>query len=518
MEDIPVTKDINNDNSILKRENVYLLGCTLLLGLLFNILFYGKALGISYPIFVISFYAVLLWNSRKMLKPKFDIGWLLTIPILALSSTYFIFSNPVFMVLNFLGIPVLIIAQTTLITGNNEFKWHSIGFIADIFWSMFVRMFANIFKPFILAGKLIGRKKGFQKHTNVIRVVIGLSISIPLVLIVTLLLSSADQVFSSFIDQVTGVFINVHINIGEFIVRAGLVIIICIVSFSYLWGLINPKYPGFYNLQNNKTSSKGIWDPVVILTILISINMIYVLFTVIQFSYLFGSLGNSLPHKLTYAEYARKGFFELIVVTLINLGFLLVNINLTKKGGPVLSKALNILNSLLIACTAIMLFSAHFRMSMYEETYGYTYLRLLTHAFMAFIAVLLLIALFKLWYEKTPLVKAYIIAALLSYMVVNYINIDALIAQNNINRYHKTHKIDTSYLTSLSYDATPSLVKLVKDKNKNVSVVIQNHLFSQKENLSKKHSWQSFNISKYRAKSVLSKYKLKYEAENLRER
>ncbi len=65
-----------------------------------------------------------------------------------------------------------------------------------------------------------------------------------------------------------------------------------------------------------------------------------------------------------------------------------------------------------------------------------------------------------------------------------------LIAQNNINRYYKTNRIDTSYLTCLSYDATPSLVKLVKDKNKNVSVVIQNHLFSQKDELSKK----SFNI------------------------
>jgi len=510
MEDLPVVKDVNIDKSIVRKENVYLLISTLLLGLLFNFLFFGKPLGVSYLIFTIGFYIVMMWNSRKVIVFKLTFGWLLTIPILALSSTYLIFYNNMFMFFNFMAIPVLIIVQTTLITGNNKHNWYVFMFITDIFYSMFVRMYVNVFKPFIIVTGLLSRKKVFQKHTKLFKIIIGLSISIPLMLIVVVLLTSADQVFGHFVNQIPNIFVN--INIGEFIVRALIVLFICIISFSYLWELLNPKFRANNDLQDKTIVSKGIWDPIIIVTILISINIIYVLFSVIQFSYLFGSLSNNLPAGLTYADYARKGFFELIVVTLINLSILLVNVNLTKKIDSIVDKAVVISNSLLIACTMIMLFSAHFRMSLYEEKYGYTYLRLLTHAFMVFIAALLLTALIKLWYEKISLLKVYIVIALLAYIIINFTNIDVLIARNNINRYNKTHQIDTSYLTCLSYDAVPSLVELLNDKNKNVAQDIENYLYNKKAELKRDKSWQSFNMSKYRAKQVLNKYKLKYKA------
>ena len=60
-------------------------------------------------------------------------------------------------------------------------------------------------------------------------------------------------------------------------------------------------------------------------------DLIYILFCVIQFSYLFGGTGNNLAPGYTFAEYARKGFFELIVVTIINLSILVGSINFVKK-------------------------------------------------------------------------------------------------------------------------------------------------------------------------------------------
>jgi len=104
-------------------------------------------------------------------------------------------------------------------------------------------------------------------------------------------------------------------------------------------------------------------------------------------------LNFGLPSDFTYAEYARRGFFELIAVTLINFSILLSCIGFARKGSKLIDRAVRILYSLLVACTLVMLFSAHFRMSLYEEAYGYTYLRMLTHAFMVFLFVLFLIAL-----------------------------------------------------------------------------------------------------------------------------
>ena len=139
------------DTLVVKKGDIYILICSVLLGVLFNILFYKKPLGISYPIFVIAFYVVFLWNLRHKIIFKFSFGWVLSIPIIALSFTYFIFSNKIFAAVNFLVIPILIIAQTLLINEENKHKWYDARFIKDIFYGMFNRALGNPSKPFVVA-------------------------------------------------------------------------------------------------------------------------------------------------------------------------------------------------------------------------------------------------------------------------------------------------------------------------------------------------------------------------------
>jgi len=78
--------------------------------------------------------------------------------------------------------------------------------------------------------------------------------------------------------------------------------------------------------------------PITVSTMLILIDLLYAFFIAIQFSYLFGSLRYGLPQNFTYAQYARKGFFELVAVTLINLIILLGAMNFTKASGSKLDK------------------------------------------------------------------------------------------------------------------------------------------------------------------------------------
>ncbi len=103
-EDKPYRDDPYRDN-LYSKENIWLLLFSLLLGLLFDLLFYGKPLGLSYPLYAIALYAVLLWNMRKNQQLKFSRTWLWGIPILALSLTYFFFSNEIFAFFNFLMVP-----------------------------------------------------------------------------------------------------------------------------------------------------------------------------------------------------------------------------------------------------------------------------------------------------------------------------------------------------------------------------------------------------------------------------
>ena len=235
------------------------------------------------------------------------------------------------------------------------------------------------------------------------------------------------------------------------------------------------------------------------------VNVVYILFCVIQFTYLFGGeeVIRSIP-DYTYAEYARRGFSELIVVTIINLSILLMGLHFTKNDVK-LDRLIRVLRCLLVLCTVIMLYSAHLRLKLYEEAYGYTYARIFAHTFIGFLFVLFLLTLYKLWRRELPLVKAFAIAALLAYTTLNYVNVDAIIARKNIDRYLGTGKIDLDYLQELSYDATPELTRLsVVDNGDMAGKKMEVFLRDKGAELRSESPWQSYNFSKAKAKRILS--------------
>lgn len=372
---------------------------------------------------------------------------------------------------------------------------------------MFVRTLNYVTKPFVLLSQIKKSKiKSDSKASTITKIIIGLLISFPLVMIVVALLCEADNVFEYWMDTIYRRFIN--INIVDFIVQLIIGLFISVIVFSYLWSLRIDKDKDFTRSIGDYFRVKKVWDPIIVLTVLTAVNLIYVVFTVIQFTYLFGSISSLLPEGVTYAEYARKGFFELVTVTVINVSILTGIINLTKVESRIINVILKIMNSCLVACTMVMLLSAHFRMSLYEQEYGYTYLRVFTHAFMLFIFAILVVTLIKVWKENFRLLKSYIVISIVAYLAINYFNVDVFIAENNLKRFYKdsSKTIDTHYLARLSNDAVPYMVELLDNENEEVATDIKKALKHRKKRLAGKNDWQSFNISDYRAKLVLDKY------------
>ena len=505
MEDILVVKDEHPKRIVVKKGDIIIIICSVLLGVLFNILFYKKPLGISYPMFVIAFYVVFLWNLRHKITFKLSFGWLLSIPIIALSFTYFIFSNQIFADLNFLMIPILIIVQTVLITEDNKHQWFDTRFIKDIIYGLFNRTLGNTLKPFVVGFSSIRIKESSEKYDVIKKVLMGVAISIPLFIVVITLLASADRVFQHFIDEISRSFGS--INLSDFSIQGVIVLLISMIVFSYIWSFLysNDSDQTQVQLGSINTNNRS-WDPIISITILSVINCVYLIFTMIQFGYMFDSINNALPPDFTYAEYARRGFFELLIVTLINFSLLLSSLSLTRKAGKLVTRTVRLLHSLLVLCTMVILTSAYLRMSLYETAYGYTYLRVLTHSFMVFLCVLFIIAFYKVWNERISLLKPYIVVSIIAYTMINFANIDVLITRNNIERYSQTGKLDTQYLRNLSYDSIPELVNLLDDEK--VSIDIKTSLVEKQEAIFKKKPWQTFNLSQYNAKRVLSQYKL----------
>ncbi|AHF07223.1 DUF4153 domain-containing protein [Desulfitobacterium metallireducens] len=503
MEQTRIQLTENQIEGLTNKKGITLLLGSLVLGLLFNFLFYRKSLGLSYPLYITALYTFLFWSIKKKPKLKLDFIGLLGISIIALSFTYFFFSSPFFHVLNFLLIPILVVAHTLLLTSNSRFKWFEASFFLDMLNGIFIRPLENCLKPFSLIISNTKRITILEKSTVMLKVLMGLILTIPLLIIIVPLLASADDVFHHFIDQIPNLF--QAINLSYFIPQFLIVTVVTCLVFSYIWSLFYSKPKFGKGISNLEILSPGKFlDPITVTTLLIVIDALYVFFIAIQFSYLFGSLTDSLPHDFTFAQYARKGFFELVDVTLINLVLLIGNMYFVKASGKKLDSVVRILNTILVMSTFIMLLSAHFRMSLYEDAYGFTYLRVLTHAFMGYLFVLFVVSFIKIWRQSIPLFKSFVVISIVAYTLLNYISVDKIIVKENITRYTEGKPIDVYYLTTLSYDAIPPLVEFM-DQTHDLSLItsFNNGLNNKKTMLNQETPWQSFNLSKYRAQESL---------------
>jgi hypothetical protein len=497
-------KSFNINNYLISRgrEDVTLVSLSLLAGIFFDYLFYGKELGLSYPVFVGFFLIIFFWLEKKKIK-ILNLKLVLLVPILLLSLTFFIFSNSFLAGLNFFIIPILIIGQTVLITENNNNQWYKLKFINDLAFNAIYKTFNNILKPVKIAFltlKVYFPELSSDKYSALKKIITGFIIAFPLLITVIVLLASADSIFNNSIESI-GTILG-RINLADSIPHLILIGMVSLIISGYLWSLVNSKKIEKVAFEPSVSAIK--WDPVITSTVLFLVDLVYILFSVIQFSYLFGGAASNPLPSFSYSEYARRGFFELVVVTLINLSILVSSINFVKKENKFTTNIVRFLLTIMIFSTGVMLYSAHFRMAIYEEVFGYTYLRLYVHVFMLMLFIWFLLSFYRVWKDGIQLAKLFLISALTVYTFLNYLNVDYLIAGNNVDRYQKTGKIDILYLEELSNDAIPHLLRLGKlSTNPNINNSLKNYLKDKRLKLNEESPWQSFNISRERARNLL---------------
>ncbi|REK71396.1 DUF4153 domain-containing protein [Paenibacillus paeoniae] len=487
-------------------NNMWLL--SILLGVLGQYLFVGRPAGVSVPIFVTLFY-LLFFYAMKGRMGGFDrwrgqsrMGWFLFAPIALLSITFVLFANDLFRTLNPIVLFILIVAQTMLLARGGSQPWHRPRFILEHIKQWLVTPFAHLTTPFHTMADWVNSRRDTSKARSVAgKVGFGLLLAAPLLFVVVLLLASADGIFMAWLNKLSSVFAggSVRIGVNRFIFAC----CVAIYVFCYLWGLLfqKRKVPDSSSAELTPDGDPKLrpgverdkFDPISAATVLVCVNVVYVLFAVIQFTYLFGAAEGLLPEGTAYAEYARRGFTELVIVALINIGILLVGLHFIGKGSALFERLRQAMLSILMGSTLVMLISAYSRLSLYEEVYGYTQMRLLVHGFMIFLGVLMAVAFVRIWYTRFSLAKIYIALAITSYVIMNFANIDARIAVNNSTRFEETGKIDMYYLNTLSADAAPALAKLWAKHPKYTQLedILKRY---EGEALERKH-WQSWNLS-----------------------
>jgi len=287
-------------------------------------------------------------------------------------------------------------------------------------------------------------------------------ITIPLLLLFGLLLASADTIFS---EMLGSAFDWLKFDIFDNLIPQILIILLLTwFGAAALWHALT-KSGKQLALQPDKPLFKPFLGMTETSIALISLNVLFASFLVVQFRYFFAGSANVSIDGFTYAEYARRGFFELVVVALI-AGVLYFSLaSFTKRDTLAKKHAFSVMAGLLLAQVGVMLISAFQRLRLYEQAYGFTSSRLAAHVFMIFVGLLLLaLIIMELTNSFRKLGLLLVLGVLAFALVMVGLNEDALIAKQNLERAVQGEKLDAAYLVhGLSNDAVPTLFRYMDD-------------------------------------------------------
>ena len=467
-----------------KIDWIFLLFC-LLIGILAEESFFRDQIGISYFVFIAIFYTLFFWRFRSFSFSHQRVGYLLMIAIWLLTASYYLYDTTVFYALNILVIPTLVIFHLALVTSPKKVEWSNLFFIFFIGKQLFggirycARFTNHLAKLFI--------RRNSKKHLDVWKkILIGILISVPLLFIILNLLIEADTQF----ERLIGTLPHLISFRVDYVFRLLVILIYTFGFFGFMQVLMQKKTP---TIQKEDVLKPIVMDGIITLTVLLLFNLVYILFIAVQFKYFFsGTLGDGF----TYAEYARRGFFELLFVSLINLSITIAVITFTKTVNGPLKKAISLAMTILVLSSGVLLVSAIMRISMYEDAYGFTFTRVLAHSFMIFLMVILAYTLVKIWLEKLSLFHFYFIASLIYYVGINTANLDKIVVDKNMARFESTGKIDIHYLSNMSATGILGLMELY-EKNSDVPGLEDKLKQIKAERGSiNKNSWQSHNLER----------------------
>lgn len=474
------------------------LGLSVLLALLFSFLFVHQRAGVSVPIFVAALIGSTLGLKYvKLGKKSFNRFDLLYIPFFLLSLSFAWHQTESLLVLNAMLMIVSYLPITYFSIYRDVYKRFSyvnagLSYIQAIVDGITGSMsfLKGLFS--VTQEKKVNNERS---RSVIIAVFAGCLVSIPLLLIFTLLFTLADDAFREVLKKA-----DIHVS-SDYVIVTVLITSVLLATFVALF---------FGNLarlvihQEYKENREKGFQAIVSSVVLTSLNILFGMFVIVQFVYYYGDHDRVVKLGLTYSEYARKGFWELQIVSMLALAFIYVFKRFTvakSRNAKIVVKSLLTFFTLNVL---LVVYSAHSRMMLYEKGYGYTHLRLYTQVFMYYEVALFAFLLVSIWYRKIfrHFSLYSFVVGLVFLIVLNLLNPDYLIARQNIERYKDGKNLDVQYILELSPDAYLQL----KDQDFETKPLYKCELIRKNRELVRNtNSWREFNVSNYRAKKELKK-------------
>jgi hypothetical protein len=341
--------------------------------------------------------------------------------------------------------------------------------------------------PLVFGNREWNKTAGWSELCKVVAVLLGLALAIPPLLIFGALFMGADAVFKTFAIR----FLQAtptHLLLTAFIAY---------LAGGYLRGVLFGKELNPSGQKPVLPVSLGAIEMGVMLGLL---DLLFLAFVIVQVRYFFGGSAQvRATTGLTFAEYARRGFYELLVVAALLLPFLLAVHWLLRRDDNAGQRLFKWLAGIQIALLFVIMASAVQRMRLYQAEYGLSQQRLYPTAFMGWLAVVFVwFCLTVLRGERERFAFGATVAGFLLVATLHVVNPDALIARTNIERARAGHIFDASYLLDLSADAVPEIMAGLPnlnptDRHKLAQGIIER--WGQYQTT----DWRSWSISRSRA-------------------
>jgi hypothetical protein len=314
----------------------------------------------------------------------------------------------------------------------------------------------------------------------------GLAVAVPTLLVLGSLLRSADPVFSS--------FVTFRIN-GADLLAHPLLVAVGAWSGGGLLRLASVTTPA---TSPSRRPRLGLTEALVVLG---GVDVLFGLFAVAQLVAVSGGANHVLRTQgLTYADYARSGYFQLLWVAGLTLA-LLVTLQTLVDRPHQSGSAFSIAGTAAAALTILIAVVAFRRLALYEGAFGLTMLRLCCQVFAVWLAavfVLLAVSLLGAWPSRQWFVGSTVAAGLVVLLAFNAMNPESLVARRDLQRGANA---DIGYLATLSNDAVPTIVARAGQLSSGNAA---DYLATVCARRDRHHGWASFNLDRTRAERALA--------------
>ena len=321
-------------------------------------------------------------------------------------------------------------------------NWMPLDFIRGFF----ILPFGNFGCGFSAIGQNAVK---LRRGRTLLGILLGVLISIPILGIVLPQLMSADVGFQNLIERF---FDNILHYLATFLLYG----IFAVPTSCYLYGLA----AGCFHKRGLDKSPKDFEKSVgslrllpmaTLYTALGIVCFVYLLFIGVQAGYLFSAFRGACPEGYSsYAEYARKGFFELCRVAAFN-GAVLLAANVFSRSSCREAAALKGFNIGLSLLTILLLTTAFSKMALYVSAYGLSVRRFLPCWFMAFLTVCFLMVI-VLQFRSFSIVRGVAVTGAAMFVALCLINVNGVVAGYNLSRYQKGTLPDFDLSDVYDYD------------------------------------------------------------------